>query len=1008
MATAMQLFTQNFGKYTLYIPLLLIAVLLLATQVNFLLFHTLVEFIAIIIAILFSVVAWQMYTYTKNHYLMFLGIAYFWVAILDLVHTLSYQGLDIIKLHGVNTAVQYWLGARAMEAIAWLVAPYFLTHKLKTRLATGVFAAFTTLIIVLVVYRIFPLGFVSGKGLTNFKIISEYGIIAVLLFSGYQHRLRRKLLDARIYNLLIWSIGLTIAAEVAFTLYISVYGISNILGHILKMLSFWVLFLAVVRTHLTDPFSALSKAETHYDAVPDAIIIVDKRGTIVHVNHSACRLAEKSTSELIGLNHHDVFHSDQYNPVSSCPVCQSVSTGVVLNDHELQVNDDIWYAISTSTIEDGKSYIEVIRNISEKKRIKNLLEKSQEVANMGSWEFDLRRGELLWSRETYRLFGVEYGTPLSYELFLDLVHPEDRELVNDRYMSSVNNNQSGYEVYHRIINKKTGEISYLFEKCMHSKDLQGNIIRSTGITHDITRLELAQQNIRQKELEQKLILDSLVEPIITIDSKGIVQFFNQSAMELFGFSKEEVVGKNVTMLMPDRYAKKHDQYIENYLQTGKAKIIGKGREIEILTKSGNTVQAHLSVSQLRHNENSSPIFIGSIMDLTESRKKDEQIRRRSKLDALGKLTGGIAHDYNNMLGVIKGFVEILKKEIDASSKPFKYLLSIDKAASRGASLTRKLLSFTKNSASELNVAQLGELIQNEAMMLEKTLTPSVDIAYELDSDLWKASVDVNEFVDVLLNLCINAKHAMNGIGKIKIDAYNRTITAEESDSETPAGDYVCVAVSDRGHGMSEDTIQKIFDPFYSTKGELGTGLGLTQVYSFMKRCGGHIEVRSRPGEGATFTLYFPRCDIEEQTSEKTSTESYESLTFPGAKVLVVDDEESMAMYTYEILVRNGYEANVVHDASTAIKQLDETPYDLVISDVIMPEISGLELKLYVNEHFPAIPVLLISGYNEELQGSGNSAEFLQKPFHSNLLLDKIYVALLHNSNKKATSGSQTL
>ena len=272
------------------LPIILATFLIVVSFYNFLLFHTLAEFFAITIAILMCVIAWNMYPFTRNDYLMYLGAGYFWIAILDLMHALNYKGMGIFADGGANTGVQIWIGTRYLEAVLLLSAPWFLKNTFNRVYAFSFFGGCAILILLSVSLGLFPDGFVEGKGLTPFKVYSEYLIILLLAASVYYLVKQKALLEYSILKVMVVSIVFTMGAELAFTFYVSVYSLSNLAGHILKLFSFWLIFLAVIRTTLKEPFLAMARSSSTYDAIPDATIVVDEYGDIRQVNNEASNL----------------------------------------------------------------------------------------------------------------------------------------------------------------------------------------------------------------------------------------------------------------------------------------------------------------------------------------------------------------------------------------------------------------------------------------------------------------------------------------------------------------------------------------------------------------------------------------------------------------------------------------------------------------------------------------------------------------------------------------------
>lgn len=854
----------------LILPASLAVLLVFSSQVSFLLFHTLAEFFAIVVAVLTSVVAWQTYIFTRNHFLMYLGCGYFWIATLDMVHTLSYKGISILPVTDSNVAIQLWIGTRYMEALLLLTAPWFLVRTLNRNIAITLFGVISVALIMLVMSGSFPIAFIEGKGLTTFKVYSEYVIITIIAAAIIYLYRQRKLIDQRVFLLMITSMALTMIAELAFTFYVSVFGLSNLAGHIFKLFSFWLIYLAVVRTTLREPFSALSKAETHYDAVPVATIIVDAENTIQHVNKAACSLADQSVIDLIGKSGHDVFH-DINTSQDDCPVCQSIINKTELSAYELQINETTWFELSTSFLQGENSFIEVIRDISSEHK--------------------------------------------------------------------------------------------------------------------------AQLALLDKEHEQRTILQSMVDAVITIDEAGTILSFNQSAEDLFGFAADELIGESVNRLMGEAVASAHNGYLQHYLETGEAHVIGVGREVEGRRKNKDTFPMRLSVAELPKGSTGKRCFIGSCLDLTQIKHQEEQLRRAQKMDALGLLTGGVAHDFNNMLGVMTGYAELLEGALSEQPKLLKYVHEIHRAGERGAKLTKKLLSFSKRVASDAKVLDINTLLRNEQNMLEKTLTARIQLALNLVEDLWPVRLESSDLEDAIINMSINAMHAMEGGGELTLQTYNEQINALDAERlGLDVGDYVVINITDTGSGMDNATREKIFEPFFSTKGKQGTGLGLSQVYGFVERSGGVIKVYSEPGHGTQFVLYFPR--YNESTRDDQTVEYNKTVDVKGNEtILVVDDEQALLGLASEIISQSGFKVVCAESAKQALHILENEPIDLLLSDVIMPEMDGYQLAVIVKEKYPAIKIQLASGFSDDRHiGVADDTlrqNLLHKPYNSQALLKRI-------------------
>ena len=508
--------------------------------------------------------------------------------------------------------------------------------------------------------------------------------------------------------------------------------------------------------------------------------------------------------------------------------------------------------------------------------------------------------------------------------------------------------------------------------------------------------DVAEKKLTESKTDLRLILDNLVDGIITMDENSNILTFSKTAEVMFGYDENEVKGKNIKLLMPDLIANKHDQYLKDYIDTGEANIIGVAREVKVQHKNKNIFPIRLTVTELPRDLNGIRRFVGSCQNLTLIKQHENQIRRTQKMDALGKLTGGIAHDYNNMLGVVMGYSELLEEALKENPKLKKYASEIHHAGERGAKLTRKLLTFSRQKQPEASLLSFNALLLEEKDMLEKTLTVSIRLVLDLSDDLWLVFLDSGDMEDVILNVCINAMHAMNGNGQLSIHTKNEHISSPEAQLlNIMTGDYVTLSIIDTGCGMDEATKEKIFDPFYTTKGDKGTGLGLSQVYGFVNQNNGAIKVYSELDQGSHFKLYFPRyiSDDIKYIPEKTK-QTQSVIVNRNESILVVDDEESLRNLAYEILSAQGYHVVCAENASKALQILETDYFDLMLTDIIMPEMNGYQLSAIVKENYPELNILLTSGFtgnpHEDIIDENLLNNLLHKPYNSSSLLQKIH------------------
>lgn len=575
-----------------------------------------------------------------------------------------------------------------------------------------------------------------------------------------------------------------------------------------------------------------------------------------------------------------------------------------------------------------------------------------------------------------------------------LVPLDEQEIIEDVWSDLLINEGSGHSINSLI--KQNGDIILTEWHNSLIKNNNGVVIGIVSIVKDINQ-ELRQlKRLARKETEKREILNAIIDAVITINNKGNILSINAATEKMFGYSEYELLGKNIKLLMPKAIAVKHDTYLDNYHQTRDTKIIGADRKVMAIKKNGQEFPIHLSIAELSPDENNNIRYVGTCHDLSAFTKQQNKLQRIQKMDALGKLTGGIAHDFNNILGIVLGFSELLELELEQESKQLTYCRHIITASERGSELTRKLLSFSKIENKKNAIININDLLTATQGMIAKTLTALVSIEYALADNLWCNEVDISAFDDVILNLCINAKHAMPNGGLLSISTQNVTLSAIEAQCyNLTAGQFVCLTITDNGYGMSEEVRQNIFEPFFTTKGDEGTGLGLSQVYGFINSSNGAVDVFSEVSVGTSFKLYLPKIEPENNndvsnTNQKTSFKGQEN-------ILVVDDELALGLLAKTVLENEGYTVFRKSSAEDALSFLQEQSIDLIISDVIMPKINGYQFIEKVRVFDLNIPFLLATGFDSDMNiFKGNFADtpIISKPYtvdelltHTRKLLD---------------------
>ena len=375
--------------------------------------------------------------------------------------------------------------------------------------------------------------------------------------------------------------------------------------------------------------------------------------------------------------------------------------------------------------------------------------------------------------------------------------------------------------------------------------------------NDITGLKRAQAELSAREAHLRSILDTVPEAMIVIEEQGLVTSFSAAAAKLFGYHPEEVIGRNVRMLMPEPYRAEHDGYIANYLRTGEARIIGYGRLVKGLTKDGAVFPMELAVGEARAN--GQRIFTGFVRDLTSRQKMEEELRQSQKMEAVGQLTGGVAHDFNNLLTAIIANLEMLYPRVRDPEQREHVKEALD-AAQDGAKLASQLLAFGRRQSLNSKPTDVGPLVSSFADLLRRTLGEAIRLQIVVEGSGHLTVIDGSLLMNALLNLAINARDAMPHGGRLTIEITHVRLDADYAQTypDIRTGRYVLITVTDTGSGMSEEVRQRAFEPFFTTKAAgAGTGLGLSMVYGFVKQSGGNIQIYSEVGQGTSVRVFLP-------------------------------------------------------------------------------------------------------------------------------------------------------
>jgi PAS domain S-box-containing protein len=493
------------------------------------------------------------------------------------------------------------------------------------------------------------------------------------------------------------------------------------------------------------------------------------------------------------------------------------------------------------------------------------------------------------------------------------------------------------------------------------------------------------------------IIDTSEDAILSKALDGTITSWNKGAERIYGYSAEQVIGKNISMLTP---ADRPDE-IPAILRK-----IARGENIENyestrVTKDGRHLDVSISVSPLRN-------AIGEVVgasaiarDITAQKRAEGQLRQSQKMEAIGRLAGGVAHDFNNILGIINACAEFLRDRVTPASEPTVYIENIRKAVDRGTALTRQLLTFSRTTKVQPLVLDLNDRLKDISKLLRPLLGDDIEILIVPRSPSAVVEADPGRLDQIVVNLAVNGRDAMPRGGKLILETFTVNLEegfADQHQAMTP-GKYIVLAVSDTGTGMDEATMARIFEPFFTTK-EVGkgTGLGLATVYGIVKQSAGHIFVYSEPGHGTTFKIYMPSADHKIVTASPTEVEQVGPKR-QGTTILLVEDDDIMRGLTAQLLKAHNYTVVEASDGKAALEIVEShgAPIDLVLTDVIMRRMGGPELVDRLNATRPGMKVVYMSGYTGEQMANRAVLQpgvtLLEKPFTRTALLNLIHTTL---------------
>ena len=603
-----------------------------------------------------------------------------------------------------------------------------------------------------------------------------------------------------------------------------------------------------------------------------------------------------------------------------------------------------------------------------------------------------------FANEAYVDFlGLDYDEALAFD-WRKILHPDDAErIVKESVAGEASLQPFVLEARYR---RSDGQWRWMRSESQPRWDPAGKHIGFIGVAHDVTVAKEAEYELRRlnETLEQRIkertsqlqsseaqmraIFETSNQYQGLLDLQGNVLYANTTALAGIGAQTEDVTGKP---FWDAPWFSGTDGMREIVFNAFGAVALGESVRTEM--------RLNLPVGERFFDFTMRPVFdqhgfvsgiLPEAVDITERRQAEEALRQSQKMDAVGQLTGGVAHDFNNFLTIIRSATDFLRRRELSEDRRRRYIDAISDTVDRASKLTGQLLAFARRQPLTPVVFNVGSQVESIAQLIRSLMSGRIQIKLDNSDPLCFATADVAQFETALVNLAVNARDAMAGEGSLLISVNTVEAVPALRSHATRNGQFVAISVKDTGSGIAADKLEAIFEPFFTTKDVgKGTGLGLSQALGFAKQSGGEIRVSSALGEGSTFTIYLPRAEKVAAGAEGSAVSAEAAMSGRGHCVLVVEDNEDVGQFLTELLQDLGYEIKWVANAREALAVLagGELAFDLVFSDVIMPGMNGVELATVIRERYPGLPVVLTSGYSSVLADNAHRGfELIQKPY----------------------------